>query len=314
MTRRDSNLGYILVAVLSVMLLLTSFLAAGSVLIRSVLHSAVVGDTALAMQGLTQGGLEITAYQLLVRKVPASLVNGRRIRFAGGMVQPTIIDEGGKIDLNGADPRLLLSVFAAGGLDVGDAAALVARIVEARGATESAAVAATVAFAPVSGDIYHGHSPFATPSAPSTPGSPPTNGAQKKRRGWQTVDQLRGAGLTLTAFHALEPLLTVYNPDGKVDVLTARRAVLSAIPGLGTAAVDMIMARRNIVTKETIAALTPLFGDASLFVKTTSGPAYSIHIDAVSGAGQRKALDAVIAASKSPNDPYLILDWRDGAS
>lgn len=314
MTRRNSESGYILVAVLSVMLLLTSFLAASSVLIRSVLHSAVVGDSALAMRGLTQGGLEITAYQLLVQKVPAPLVDGRKIRFAGGTVQPSIVDEGGKIDLNGADPRLLLSVFASAGLDVGDAAALVARIVEVRGATDSAAVATTVAFAPAGGDIYHGHSPFATPSAPSIPGDPP-NGVQKKRRGWQTVDQLRGApGLTLPAFQALAPLLTVYNPDGKVDVLTARRAVLSAIPGLGTAAVDMIIARRNIATKETIAALSPLFGDASLFVKTTSGPAYTVHIDAVSGAGQRKALEAVIAASKSPNDPYLILDWRDGAS
>ena len=313
--RRETDAGYILVAVLGVMLLLTAFLVAGSALIRSALHGAVVGDSALATQGLVQGGLELTAYQLFVRKVPAPQVDGRKIRFAGGTIQARIIDEAGKIDLNGADPKLLWAAFASVGLDAGSATALIARIVEVRGTTQSAAVATTAALAPVGGDIYAGHSPFATPGAPSVPGTAATTGPQRKRRGWQSVDQLRDPpSLSPAELRAVAPLLTVYNPDGKVDVLTASRAVMLAIPGLGTAAIDMIMARRINATKDTIVAMQPLFGEASVFIKTTPGPAYTVRIDAISGSGQRKALEAVIAASKSPNDPYLILDWRDGAS
>ena len=308
---RDNDAGYILVAVLSVMLLLTGFVAAGSVLMRSALHGAVVGDSALAMQGLAQGGLELTAYQLLVRKVPAPQVDGHRIRFAGGTIQPRIVDEAGKIDLNGADPRLLTSTFASIGIDGDRAAALVTRIIEIRGANRASTISSVGLPAR---DIFNGNSPIASGLVDSSLGA--SGGTTGKRiRGWQSVEQSREAlGLSRTEYRALLPLLTVYNPDGRVDILTASRAILTAIPGLTGPKIDLIIIRRIGATNEADAALKQLLVDASLFVKITPGPAYTVHVDAVSGSGQRKTLEAVIAASKSPNDPYLILEWRDGDS
>lgn len=311
---RPATGGYILVAVLGVMLLLTGFMAAGSVVVRSALHGASADDEDLSMVGLTRGGLELTAYQLFVRKIPASSVDGRRIRFAGGTIAPRILDEAAKVDLNGADPALLAALLEHAGLDKGASNAVVAWIVELRGAgrnvpggvatptpfdVSNAATApdlAAIALSRQAGEMAAQDQPVA--SAP-------------RRRGFQSVDQLRDApGLTKAEFRLLAPRLTVYNPDGKVDIVTASRDVLAAVPGLTSAQVERILSLRGASTREELGAMV---GTAAIYTKTTPGPAYAVRVDATARSALRGSLEAVVAPSNVPGSPYLVLDWRDGA-
>ena len=298
--RRD---GYILVAVLGVMVLLTGFLAAGSVLVRSALQAARVGDEEAAMGGLTDGGFELTAYELFVLKLPPPLVNGRRIKFAGGTIAPTVTSESGKVDLNGSRPALLQSELEAAGLDQAVARAVVARIVALRGPDPRAAPSSDGA-QPVSapGNI------FAAP--PVT--SPPAAGAAARPRGFQSIDSLRTfREIDARAYRLLAPRFTVFNPDGRVDIASATPAVLTAIPGMDKATVDRILVRRTSATKAELENVAASLGTAKDFTKATGGPAYMVRIDAIAADGRKKSVAAIMAAAKSPDIPYYILEWED---
>ena len=49
----------------------------------------------------------------------------------------------------------------------------------------------------------------------------------------------------------------------------------------------------------------------ALFRKVLPEPAYTVRIEADEKSGRKKSAEAVIAASKSPNQPYYILAWRE---
>ena len=291
--RRD---GYILVAVLGVMVLLTGFLAAGSVLMRSALHTVRVGDDDVAMTGLTDGGLELTAYQVFVLKLPPRLVSGRRVKFAGGTIAPTITDEAGKVDLNGSDVRLLQSEFEAAGLEIAKARAVVAHIVAVRG-PDPKAPPQDSAPPPAPTNI------FAPPAAP---------GLAPRPRGFQSVDALRAfPEIGPAAYRVLTGRFTVFNPDGKLSIATAAPAVMTAVPGIDPSVLDRILKTRTDATKADLEKLAASLGTAQEFTKAAGGPAYSVRIDATAADGRKKSIGAVMAAAKSPNVPYYILEWQD---
>lgn len=310
--RGDHRGGYILVAVLSVMLLLTGFMAAGSLVVRSALNTAKVGDDDVAMAGLTRSGIEISAYQLFVLELPPNLVDGRRIKLTGGTVRPAVIDEGAKIDLNASDPKVLQSLFESVGIDQRSAMDAVTRLLALRGdagKAQAGAPGSPGATAPQPGSQQQlSQSPQPQPQTSQAPGEP----QKKRRRGIQSLDDLSDfPEFTRDDIKALRPMLTVYNPDGKIDVLTASPDVLAVLPGLTKPRVEEILARRDSLTKETLQQLDSTLGDAKNFTKTDPGPAYSVHLEAVSEKGRKKIVDVVLAASKSANDPYYVLDWRD---
>lgn len=319
--RGRSNDGYILVAVLSVMLLLTGFMAAGSMLVRSALDGAKVGDVDVAMSGLAQGGLELTAYQLFVMKLSPRKVDGRRIKFAAGTIAPHVLDESGKVDLNSADPKLLASIFASIGMDSGAASGLVSDIVAMRGADRHPAQApSSTSPGAMPSDPAAGAGSGAAPSqvaagtppaaASVQPPGAPQSAAPKKLRGFQSVDQLGDfPDVTRSDLRELSPMLTVFNPDGKVNILSASREVLMAVPGLTAPKVEEILARRKDAAKDVIGSLSAMLEDAKAYTKTEFGPAFSVRIDATTAKGRKKTINAVVAASKSPNDPYYVLDW-----
>ena len=310
--RRDG--GYILVAVLGVMLVLTGFMAAGSLLVRSALDTVRVGDTDVAASGIARAGLELTAYELFVIQAAPTAVDGRRLRVAGGSFVAHLVDEGGKADLNGSDSKLLGSVFKAAGFDEGDANRLIACIVGLRGPDKTD---------PAQGQPQ--------PGAPRTPDAstdlasaaqqqvsagqaPAPPGADKPRlRGFQSIDQLRDCpDLTGEDYAAIAPMLTVYNPDGKVDIMTASPAMLHALPGLSEADVEVILARRVAsADKKAADDLMALMKEAQAYGKTESGPAFTVRIDAVSATGRKKTIHAVIASSKSRAEPFYVLDRWD---
>ena len=314
-TDRPRDAGYILVAVLGVMLVLTGFMAAGSLLVRSALDTVRVGDAEVRDVGIARAGLELTAFELFVVKAAPEAVDGRRIRIAGGSFVAHLVDEGGKADLNGSDSKLLGSVFKDAGLDDGMARDLIGCIVALRGPDRTVATGAS-----------------APPGAQSGVGAPDPAAAQQqvsaqqvsaqqtaapspdkpRPRGFQSVDQLRDCpGLTREDYAAIAPLLTVYNPGGKVDIMSASPALLHALPGLSAADVEVILARRGTPDKKTGDDLMALMKEAATYGRTTHGPAYTLRLDATSATGRKKTIHAVIASSKSRAEPFYVLDRWD---
>ena len=298
--------GYILVAVLGVMLILTGFMAAGSLVVRSALDTARVGDADVPTLGLTRAGLELTAFELFVIKASPAAVDGRRLRFAHGTIATHLVDEGGKADLNGSSTKLLTSVFRSAGLDDGAARDLMSCIVDLRGPDQDEAAPDPAAQQP--------NAALPTSAEPQSPQPSQAPNAKPRPRGFQSVDQLRDCpNLTGEDFAAIAPLLTVYNPDGKINILSASEAMLRAMPDVSAADVEVILARRADANADKKAAddLMGLMKEAKAFGKTKPGPAYTVRIDATSATGRKKTIHAVIAASKSQSDPYYVLDWWD---
>ncbi|MBE7220313.1 MAG: general secretion pathway protein GspK [Caulobacteraceae bacterium] len=301
--RRDRDGGYILVAVLGVMVILTGFLAAGSMVVRSALDTVRVGDADTASLGLTRAGLELAAYQLFVVKAAPDAVDGRRLRFAGGTIATRVVDEAGKADLNESDSKLLTSVFRTAGMDDGAARALMACVVDLRGPDRNTEDAAQPPQQPQQG-------------APDSVTQPPSNTTTQKPRprGFQSVDQLRECpDLTVEDYSAVAPLVTVYNLDGKINVLTASEEVLRAMPGVSEADVEVLLARRGGADAKAADDLMSLMKEAKAYGKTVPGPIFSLRVDATAATGRKKTIHAVVAPSKSPSAPYYVLDFWDQA-
>ena len=314
-TARDRDGGYILVAVLGVMLVLTGFMAAGSLLVRSALDTVRVGDAEVRASGIARAGLELTAYELFVVKAAPGAVDGRRIRIAGGSFVAHLIDEGGKADLNASDSKLLGSVFKGAGIDDGMAHDLIACIVALRGPDKTGAPQAAGPPGPGNPQATAGTGDLAAAAqqqVTTQQTAAPASSDKPLPRGFQSVEQLRDCpDLTREDYEAVAPLLTVYNPAGKVDIMTASPAMLHALPGLSDADVEVILARRDNADTKTSDDLMSLMKEAAAYGKTTGGPAYTVRIDAVSATGRKKAIHAVIASSKSRAEAFYVLDRWD---
>ena len=307
--------GYILGTVLAVAVILTGLIAAGSLVMRSALGTARVADADVASAGLLSSGVEIAAYQLAVLKISPDLVDGRRIRLTDGVVTPHVTDEAAKVDLNAASPKLLAGVLAGSGMEDGTVAAVVQRIVALRGPANGVIAdgeAAPGSGAPTSG----GRSPPGLAAvAPTTFGSsaPPAQGnAPPQLRGLQSVEDLRDIeGIRRGDMSRLRQRLTVYNPDGRVNVMTAPPDVLMSMPGMTKLKLTQVLAARDAGMEGAAAAQAALGGDLASFIKALPGPAYTVRIDAVEKSGRKRSVEAVIAASKSPGKPYYILSWLE---
>ena len=309
---RGGRDGYILVAVLAVAVILTGLIAAGSLVTRSALGTARVADADVASAGLLSSGVEIAAYQLAVRKIRPDLVDGRRIRLTDGVVTPHVTDEAGKVDLNAANAKLLVGVLAGVGMDEATAATVVQRIVAMRGPTNgvfAGGSGAPGANAPPAGASDVGGvqtTGLGANAAPAGDRSPP------KRRGLQSVEDLRDIeGVRRDDMRLLRQRLTVYNPDGRLNIMTAAPEVLMAMPGMTELKLTQLLAARDAGPDAATAAQAALGGDLASFIKASPGPAYTVRVDAAENSGRRKSVEAVIAASKSPNQPYYILSWRE---
>jgi general secretion pathway protein K len=293
MTRRPHDTqGYILVTVLAVMILVSSLLAGTAVFVRSAINGARVADSSLVVDGLIAAGLDQTAYNLFFAK--KTLVPGAHthLRLATGLVDATSTDESSKIDLNGSDPQLLAALFESLGMGPGEINDLMARITEVRGPrpTNNTSPAAP------------GGTLQVTPTAPQAGAG---NAALPFKRGFQSVGDL--ASFPELSRHDLEeitPLLTVYNPGGKINIRTASETVLALVPDLSGPRLAEILDHRGGATDKDLRAL---IGTSGAYLSASPGAAFTVGIDAIASSGQRRHLYAVIARSHDDHVPYYVL-------
>ena len=297
MKSRDTDDGYVLVAVLSVLLVLAGLIASSSLVAQSALRGARTDADRTSLEGLLRGGLEMTAYQLFTLKLPAALVNGRSLRFGEGSVVPRLTDEGGKIDINTSASTVLAGALREAGLDAGRATELVARASALRGSASQD----SADFAP----------PDAVAAAPAAQHGGPPSPSTPHRTGFRSVaDFVAFAGVDHEEAAALNAMLTVANPDGRVDVLTASRHILMALPEMSDALADSLIADRGESTADEAGRLKGTLDRQQAFIKFEPGPCYSLKLDARTASGHMASASAVIAGSKTPDDPFYTLQWE----
>lgn len=197
-----------------------------------------------------------------------------QLSLGEGEVLITITDEGGKVDLNRAQDRLLRGLFEGFGMPENDAAALIDAIRDfadrdddrrPAGAEDSDYIAAGLEW-----------------GAKDAP--------------FEAVEELQQVlGMSRPLYDRLSPFLTVYSGRAQVNPVVAPREVLMAMPGLGEEQVDALLARRAES------------GDARV---RSVGTAFTIRAAAVTSGGGRFIREAVVQRTADRRNPYVIREWR----
>jgi general secretion pathway protein K len=202
-------------------------------------------------------------------------------------VAVSIVDESGKIDLNTAPMDLIAGLADELGIEADDRTALLTGIGarRARFAKMTDGVALSLPFA---GDI---------------------EGADPGGLGTQafadTSELLSLPGLSHDAAMRLLPYLTVYSQNPTINPLTATRAVLLAVPGIGPEEVDFFLNARHQANFE-----KPALAGVDRYVAVTPSRAVTITARTRIGTASFTREAVVLVSGNLPLLPYRILRWQ----
>jgi len=201
-------------------------------------------------------------------------------RFDGAELEVRVVDEAGKIDLNGADAPLLSALLRVLGSDRTEADAIAAAILDWRDAddlTQPQGGAEDPQYAAAG-------LPYGAKDAPFE----------------SVAEVLQVLGMTPALFARLEPHLTVHTGLPMPDTRFASGPVLQAV---GVDPEPVLAAREG-----------PASPQEAVFVGAGSGT-YSIDSHARLGDGRQAVLRAVVrtGASGLPGAAYTTLRWEEGA-
>lgn len=196
--------------------------------------------------------------------------------FVGARVQVSVVDEGGKVDLNSASPVVLLGLFRAAGLPPAQAQQLTQAVVDWREFDNGKKVGL---------DVYT------------------ANGYQPRHAPFLSIEELQQvAGMTPALYRAIAGSITIWSGRESPDPNTATPLALAAIPGMTPARVAQVLAARQ----NTRPGVAGLFAD--------NGVTHSIRSEATLADGTRAVLHATVRLQgvRPGGQPYAVLHWREG--
>lgn len=285
---RPQRGGFVMVAVLGILVLFAGLLGALTLLVRSGVDGARIVVDDLEADALTRAGLEISAYQLFVLRRAADGLDGQQVRLDSGTVTVGVVSEAGRIDLNHSDPVLIASAYAASGLKGMAPNAFAAKVADWRDAdTEPQAGGAEI------GDYRSAGLEW---------------GPQNDD--FRSVDELQWLpGVRRADVAVLARYFTVANPAGTVNLFDAPREILAALPKIRPALVDRIVRLRATRSEDTAAKLMALVPEQQVFVSTDAGTSFRLRLEIRPDRAPARTIAAVIVADGTGKAPYRVVSW-----
>jgi general secretion pathway protein K len=207
--------------------------------------------------------------------------------YARRALRITVVDEGGKIDVNNAPVELIAGLLGEFGADRDQQASITHAILDRRAAFASVAQAA-------SGRIFPGAQAYTLDLA---------------KLPFADVSELRQLpGMTRSLYQGVEPELTVYAKSPTINPMTASRQTLLAIPGASAEDIDALMASRaGGPVQLDLEELSKL----ALYTRVDTLHAVTITVRARAATGAAFTRQAVVAVSPDiPLEPARILRWQ----
>ena len=240
------------------------------------------------------GAVERTFFELSRPRVTPEgwwAADGQPHTFNEGDIALTVVayDESARIDLNSAAEPLLKGLLQnIGGLDPDTAQRTLEAILDWKDAD----------------DLRHPNGAEAPDYQAAGSKYVPTNAP------FESVGELaRVLGMTPAVSARLVPTLTVYSRQAGVNVATAGRDVLLAMPAATAEQVDAFIAARDEARKSRLPM--PPFPPAQAFAAGAS-PVFRIHVVARTADGVTFARDAVVRSQPDPRRPLVTLLWQEG--
>jgi general secretion pathway protein K len=248
---RCSERGFVIVAVLWILMALSALAMIFSVYLSNTARALGMSDTGVLKDALVSASLELTAYQLLLTDEKSRPTQGSfRFRMDNADVLVTFTSEAARVDLNSAPKEILANLFQVLGTEQHAAAEIADRIDGWRtppkqntaNDEEALYLAAGLTYSPRQASFAH-------------------------------VNEL---GLVLGVSPAMVeralPYLTVFSRSKDIDVLIAPAEVIAALPGVTPEALNDFLKQRSSLPrdKDAIAAALGPAGKAATLPQAKS--------------------------------------------
>jgi general secretion pathway protein K len=270
---KASQRGFVIVAVLWILVALSSLAMIFALYLSASARAMAVGDTALQNEALASAGVELTAYQLILAHDDARPARGSfHFRMDDADVSVNFTSEAARIDLNFAPKEVLAAFFTGLGADKDGAMEDAERIVGWR-------------TRPVPGSANDEETRYAA------------LGYSPRQSLFTHVNELAlVAGLSPALVDRALPFVTVFNGSSDVDATIAAPEVVAAFSKGGNATSLLASADLSAAQKsEAPVAKSPCYR-----VETTIG-----------FANGRRATSEVVIVLGDKAEPYRVLSWQD---
>lgn len=288
MRRMTGEHGYISVVVLMVAGLLAALVAATMQVSRPTAAYARLNVDELQADALLRGGVAAAAYSLFVGRRDPVQFSGTVVPFATGAVRLSARTERGRIDLNGSPPVLLAGLF---------------RAVDGRSMSAQQFAARVADWRDANGQL--------TPNGAELPQYREAGLAYGPRNGpFQSVEELTLVlGMTAEDYGKLSPHLTIFNPEGTIDPLSASIPVLSSVPRMDPRQAQELVAALRAEVPERRAQNRQL-QRFSRFLSIEEAQVFRVTAEARLPGGYAKTVEAVIVQTDTPQ-LFDVLAWVD---
>jgi general secretion pathway protein K len=288
MSRAAGSDGYVTLAVLVMAGLLAALVSTLIAVSRPSIDLTRLGGDEVAAEGLMQGGVAAAGYLLYPAARSVEQVDGLTLRFNHGSVDLAVADEGGRIDINNADPRLLAGLCKEVGCNSLAPDAFAARVADWRDEDEE-----TIDGGAESGD-------YATAGVSYAPRNGP----------FGSVEELRWVlGLSRRDFNRLVPYVTVFTRVPSINPVNASRTVLRAVPDLSPQEIKTLLESRGAgeAGKEALYTVVESHPD---FLAIEPTGVYRVALKAqLESGGYTDAAEAVLAAPPDESSDYSVVAW-----
>ena len=277
----SSQRGFVIVAVLWILIALSSLAMIFSMYLSASAHAVAVGDTALKAEALVSAGVELTAYQLTLAEDDKRPLRGAfHFRMNDADVAVTFTSEAARIDLNLAPKELLAGLFAALGARKDAAMEDADRIVGWRTRPQPGAVNDEAALYAAAGLVY-----------------PPRQALFTHANELALV-----VGLPPALVERALPYVTVFNGSSNVDPKIAAPEVLAALPKKDKSA--------DLFGGSAALPGNPPANSPAADLAAAKSTCYRIDTTISFGNGHRASSEVVIAIGDKA-EPYRVLSWQD---
>ncbi|WP_158818613.1 general secretion pathway protein GspK [Methylocapsa sp. S129] len=285
-----SESGFILVAVLWMIMALATLALIYSVYVSRTVATSHVTDDRLQAEASIRAGVELAAYQLLNAPESARPTNGLFTAHVGKVnIAVQYRSEGARIDLNAAPKALLVGLFEAIGVGEGAATSYADRVTGWRQRPQpEGADGDEAAFYKTAGASYPPRqAPFAN-----------------------ALELSLVLNIPPYVVERVLPLVTVYNGRAEIDALNAAPETLAALPGMTPEILNGALAQR-VRRPDDGPALLQALGDAAKYTTIQGRSAFralmSVDLD------HKRSIHAevVFLLLDNGDEPFRMLYWRD---
>ena len=285
--------GIILVVVLWVVTLLSIMAASFAYSMRTETTLATHSVGRAQARALAEAGIAYAMMHMLSPRAAQDWPADGSIRewqFGDGRMQISVIDAGGKIDLNRASRELLGGLLSTiGGVSDDSLDSLLDAIEDWRDPDDIALLngAEDEAYRAAGRKIGPKNAPF------------------------EIVDELQSVlGITPDLYQRIADELTVYSNSPGINPALASAATLLAVPGIDPVTVEDYIDLR--AENQSLGLPPPSPPAIGAYLSQSRGLAYHITVDVQVESGASAFVEAVVTRERRQNELYYVRSWREG--